>query len=477
MTPQDREASGPYSRMLAAAGTFGGTVGSAFPVLSSIMGPTEWFLRAAAKAVSSFGYSKPVEPTRPMRTLNALTTYQHNSDGFETAINLGLTADTRVGLMKLAGMDADEMTVDFLKRYHTRIDMFSYAKTTGRDTVLWTIDQSVNQLYDRESNAAYRACSMPLYLANMAWYWRGDLTFTFTAVRTIFHSGKLLIGFIPYNEENDTTPGVADAMDYHSVVWDLSSASTVEFTVPFTSSSAWSTFSRDNGQIFVSVISPLVCPANVAQSVPITVTVGCADNFAVAGVRSLHSPVTYYGDDPLAEEPRDSESFFDVAQADLPYATLSSADAELYCIGNAFRSLKQVLNVAQVIQPVSVTAGDVYKSIDCNWIATASRAKVGSSYNSHAAIMGLYSLYRGSWGLTATVPLGEVVEATWASTGRVRARDILTVSVPYYSETTRSLFIGGKAVTLFAKATPLLEANAGDDFQAGYFVHLPWVKV
>lgn len=488
--PGDREARGPYSSMLRAAGNFAGTVGAAIPSLSAVTGPTDWFLRNAARAVSAFGYSKPAEPQKPTRNIPMLTSNQHNCDGYEVPLNLGFTADTKVGAMTLAGIDMDEMTFDFIKQVETRFAVFMLATTTGRDALLWSIDHSPAKLHDTESVADFRAATAPMFLANFGKYWRGDLVLRFKAVRTRFHGAKLLVGFIPHNSDNDTVPSVADALDYHSVVWDLSAVDEIEFAVPYTSNKAWSNFDDDNGQIFVSVIAPMVCPSNVAQQIPIEVSVRCADNFAVAGygmaknTSPVHRYGTFAGSSPLGEAHLSSSSVLVTQAAPLPYTTLSHEDAELYCIGNAMRSLKQILNVGMRMDPKSVASyppGDgKFTDHVYDWLLTTEVSTTSSTNIPHALIAPMYALWRGGWVLTATVPDNAMLEVSLNPYTTVTGKDIVTAVVPYTAAFSRSIWTDSKMqATVTTKFGQYLTVtgHAADDFQLGYFKYLPWLKI
>jgi len=466
--------------MMSAAGTFSGAVGRAIPMLSNITGPTEWFMRTAANAVSALGYSKPLEVNRPQNTIRSVTTNQHNFDGFEPSLNLGFAADTKIGSMPLAGLDVDEMSFEFLKSVSTRFDLFNFAKTSGRDTVLWSKEQKISDFYDQESAQSLRTATMPQYLANFGKYWRGDLVINFQAVRTQFHSGKLLIGFIPHNDDNDVTPSVADVLDYHSVMWDLSVTDSVEFTLPFTSARAWSNFDFDNGQVFVSVVAPLSCPANVAQSIPITVSVKCGDNFCVAAQQSVHVLGTYGGPDVATQNKLAINTVF-AAQTGAPYATLSSEEAELYCVGNALRSSKQLLSKSIPVTGTPFALLPPYAHITehaVDWPAQCKAHHAEQTDNFHALIMGAYALRRGSWNCTAiSDSFNVMIEANTDASTSVRGRDILSVSVPYYSDTTRRTDTPAQKVTYTAEGHLFFEAHAGDDYQLGCFLHTPWLLI
>lgn len=478
--PADQETEKPYSGMMRAAGNFAGALGRAVPSLSVVTGPTEWFTRTAANAISSFGYSKPLEVERATKTIQGVSTHQHNCDGYIPTLNLGFGADTKLGLMQLAGLDKDEMSFEFLKGIPTRFDMFNFAKTDGRDTLLWSRDQTVSKLYDQENTLDdLRTATVPLFLANFARFWRGDLVLNFTAIRTQFHAGKLLIGFIPHNDDNDTVPSVAEVLDYHSVVWDLSVTDNIEFTLPFTSSRAWSDFDYDNGEVFVKILSPLVAPENVASSVPITVSVACGDNFAVAAQQTVHMVGTYGGAAVTESDNLPENTAFQV-EGDVPYTTLSSDDAELYCIGNAMRSCKQLISKAVPIvgTPVGILPPESNLfSTSLDWVGSTLDAANKKTDNFHSLVMGAYGLHRGSWSLTAIADtFGSLLEARTDTSTVVRSRDTLSISVPFYSPTSRRQATSDIAAHITHRGKVFFEVNAGDDFQLGCFLHTPWVS-
>jgi hypothetical protein len=231
----------------------------------------------------------------------------------------------------------------------------------------------------------------------------------------------------------------------------------------------------------------MVCPANVSQTFPIEVCVRCADNFMVAGYKKMNMHGTYHSGTPPTESNVLPVSHF-VGQAGTgttPYTTLSYEDAELYCIGNAMRSLKQVLNVGVAATPTvvenwPVAPDDKFTTRTYDWVYDAQHASQQGTNNPHAIIHALYAFWRGSWSLTTIVDPGSLVEATTDQYTTITATDIITVTVPYRSKTTRSAFGElGQFVKVDTKKDIHVSAtaHAGDDFQLGYTKYLPWLKI
>lgn len=125
-------------------------------------------------------------------------------------------------------------------------------------------------------------------------YWRGDIEYKIQIIASKFHTGTLMITFVPGNDLND---------DYdinilklsHSEIIDISSTREFTFRAPWYSVNAWkrtrglSTFKDvSTGKLFVKVLNPLICVAQVVNSLTCNVFVRAADNFELAIPRLTH---------------------------------------------------------------------------------------------------------------------------------------------------------------------------------------------
>lgn len=461
--PTDAEATGPLSSVLSAASNLATVMYNNIPVptLSGVLGPTAWFLRAASNAASSFGYSNTIDTRPPIVKYDGYSQYKHNADGADVTMNLGLVHDAHVAPMKLGGRDEDEMSIDFIKAICVRTNMFTWSTTDGRGVTLHSQDHIISGYVNAESGADKWMPSTVAYLSNFTRYWRGDIRLTFSVASTQFHSGKLLIGFIPRNANDDVIPAVDVTYDYHSVLWDISATKTIDFVVPFMYYKAWATRGEDMGQIFVSVVTPLVAPTNVSTSVPIVMSVCGTESFAVASVRGMHETVA--------------------TQAD--FVTTSTQEAELYCIGSALRSMKQLLNLAEQVYPTKFSILDPpADEYSFSFVEHATNDAATPTTRVHSAIINSYHFWRGGYRVFAYGPKDVVIKAYLEnrSTTVAIAPTRIDVTVPYESVTSRTKVTEDRQpkvhIAVPTDTAMLFEAYAADDFQLGYFTHTPWQR-
>ncbi|AVM87420.1 polyprotein [caecilivirus A1] len=117
-------------------------------------------------------------------------------------------------------------------------------------------------------------------VASQFLYWRGDIEYVFTAYPTKYHSGRLLLVFIPANESSlpGAIPMEAASMGF-SAVWDFCGPqSTFTFRVPWVSETPYKVVNSNValgmglvGVMRVYIYNRLTAPANVSQGITINV--------------------------------------------------------------------------------------------------------------------------------------------------------------------------------------------------------------
>nr|CAD6468504.1 Genome polyprotein [Sphenigellan virus] len=151
-------------------------------------------------------------------------------------------------------------------------------------------------------NSGYEQLSATTNLASICQqfcHWRGDIVYHFQVFPTKYHSGRIMVSFVPGNEDTDVAGLTLKAMSTcQSAVFDISgTVSTLVFRVPFVSDTAYkfNTYADDRiqsnsadwtvnkqyrkqygiwsstGILVVKVYSKLACPADVQQYVNINV--------------------------------------------------------------------------------------------------------------------------------------------------------------------------------------------------------------
>lgn len=142
------------------------------------------------------------------------------------------------------------------------------------------------------------------YIANAFVYWRGGIRIDLEFIATHFHSGKLLVGFVPNNEIGPivgSLPTIDDVSTANPcVVVDLQQSSSMSFVVPFVSSTPYKLTTPEDaftnidentmvGTLFIFVQNSLVNAANVTPTVEINMYARGAEDFEVAVPSDLDS--------------------------------------------------------------------------------------------------------------------------------------------------------------------------------------------
>jgi hypothetical protein len=253
---------------------------SAIPLLSSVAGPASWFLDAASKVAWSFGFSKPQVVTAPGRVQRELITYMPNTDTPDASTMLAYSCDNQISNLQVAATDLDEMSIDYLKQIPTWFTRFGWLESNAVGTIIYNTVLTPSEFittYSDTKNTLY--CHSPVgALSWMFAYYTGSVTFTFRFTRTQFHSGRLAIIYMPY-EDYLTTPTInlASLAYCHHTIIDIRESNIATINFPYVNTVPWRTcgYSADAyGSVSVMVIDPLVAPANVPTSINVNVE-GC----------------------------------------------------------------------------------------------------------------------------------------------------------------------------------------------------------
>ncbi|AJT58559.1 polyprotein [Graminella nigrifrons virus 1] len=129
-------------------------------------------------------------------------------------------------------------------------------------------------------------------VASLYKQWRGSLEFKFDIISTMFHTGRLLVAYIPnfYGDDNSVT--IEQARNSACAEFTLQDATSFTFVVPYISNSVW--WSRkytgphkygENAapsKLFVFVLNPLIPMESVVDSVTIVPYIRAGEDFEVS---------------------------------------------------------------------------------------------------------------------------------------------------------------------------------------------------
>jgi hypothetical protein len=349
-------------------------LGRGIPAISSITGTAAWAMRIASNLASSFGWAKPTYLDANMRMMVTTNTYQHNCDGVDNTYNVGLFSDNHVvPVSGFAGTDVDEMAFSYILGQWALICNGSLSTTdtagqikygvnlTPRSmwyNVVWNYPQSfANATVANPSGFFTTPC---FYVSNAFQMWKGGFEFRIKIAKTKFHTGRLVLAFVPVDGQPSPTPGSGlfapvlypsgSPMHYESAVWDLREGNTFQFICPFISEYSYLKVGnatndvQDYGNFIITVLDPLQAPSTVATVIPFAIEMRCLPDF------EFQLPMT-----PLFSPSPFSQTSW-VAQSILPTTTASDAQR---CTGEQCRSVKQLISRACGLAGGTIT-GNTY---------------------------------------------------------------------------------------------------------------------
>lgn len=521
--------------------TYAGTI----PSLSSIALPVSWAFDAFTKVSAHYGWSKPSDGSYSMAMLRSTARGINTCADTDFANPMGYYANNEVECLPgFAGNDYDEMSICYLTCKPGLIAQTKLRTTDSRDRVKWVTPVSPSNFVFQSSENGFAQLSsmglgtttavgvnkagfLPSPIAFCASYfdrWRGDLIFRFKFTTTKFHSGKLLIGYVPGEDVSDggaTAGGFSQApnnttrFDFHSAVIDLRNTEEYDFRVPFTYPAAWCDTgmrrsvagnfgTRNTGSVFVKIVEPLTAPANVAQDVVMLVEV-----LSDCGLE-LSQPITsQYATLTPTQQP------VLIAQSQQK----ADFDATRYVSGERILSLKQL-----AMRPMwfsrPLTGGQrVITEAHIDYAYPAEFVPVSGKYNqplhNHATILSnlscLYALTRGSI-IARMIPARTddseppndfkarfMSYVTWAVSGTTDARSaaqsvefdsVNMVKIPFYAANNRCR-TGWSSLYNISGGAPAVNRSlligppypdfqnvgygicAADDYQLGAFTGVP----
>lgn len=355
-TPSEKESNragqGPVSSVLLGFSKAASIVAEV-PMLSSFASTASWALDIAGRSAKAAGFSKPPMLGPVTRVINGSSHYLGNTDGFDSAQYLSATSNPSVSTVSgFAGTDIDEMSISYIA---------SIPAWFG--TLDWDPENSGGTLASIELTPSYFAQSRtfstlvvenltPVAMIGKAFHsWRGSLVFTFKFVKTIYHSGRLALTFVPRTTDISTIvydPAYANYL--HREIVDIRKCNEITITVPYVGHNPFLGQGESFGQLVVSVVDNLVSPANVPSNVSILMEVSGGPDIEFArplGRNTLIGGIqgtVFLGATPQMGDPCE---IADTMIGSSSIVASSTINAEM-CIGEKVTSLRSLLKIAKV---------------------------------------------------------------------------------------------------------------------------------
>jgi len=376
------------------------------PVIGAFMGPVSWAANLASGVASIFGWSKAMVNVIPGVMAKQQERYSACSDGGETAYPLSMTCDNHIAVNDCCSIRGeDEMSFAFLKKKPALVDTFDWSVNDAAGTSKYTklvSPYTVSRLTSRVIGATttiYMTGPPLNYISDQFQLWRGSIKVRISFVKTIFHSGRLMVTFNPIVGMGYTQPAVTlvGSTPMLREIVDIRECSEIELVLPFYSATNYLNWDEISGSLKITVMSELRVPESAANNISVLLFYSGGDDLELEVPRSttLGGPYTTQVGDMAISRTIGGD----------PSKALSTMFAE-QSTGEMFMSIKQLLarfsNVASSVTIAAPVLGSAIYVWPYPTNVTRSQAATGALINgaigadAYTLYAPLYAFYRGS---------------------------------------------------------------------------------
>lgn len=276
---------------------------SNIPYLSSFVTPLAWASGVASKVISAFGFSKPVTTLSPSIQFFRNRPLYNTSDGVDTADVLALTMSNAIKVDPGAGLTGlDEMSMAYLLGINSVVyrSLWDIAAEGGELLSAFPLYPLGLKSNVSANTNVLNAAMIPhpiAFLADLFDKYRGSLTLTVDLAKTIFHSGRLLITFVPstgnlrlYNAV--PTIGASSGTfaqfrettrNCHKDIIDIRKGNKFVINFPYMALTPYTNVEHSYGTVYMHILNPLVAAdAAVAPSIDFSFSFKAGEDFEFA---------------------------------------------------------------------------------------------------------------------------------------------------------------------------------------------------
>lgn len=280
------ESTGPVTKICDTVSNVSSSL-SDVPIIGKFASGISWASRLAKGVSSVLGFSKPEELNTPQIVTNKTGLYMGNVEGKDHSRVLAQIPDNCVDSRSFNPTKIDEMShaaivsrPNIVKRFTTgtshmtdRLKLFS-----------WPVTPFV---YEPTSTGETFSLGSISYLAALHKYWRGELQYFLTCVKTQYHSGRIVVIYFPGLTEEELPERYEETLSTnYNAIYDLRADDDSElsltnpFVIPYAAAEPWKrvfevqngkTFSKQKafttGSVGVYTLNNLVAPDTVDDNV------------------------------------------------------------------------------------------------------------------------------------------------------------------------------------------------------------------
>lgn len=262
---------GPISSVAAKVAIVSDELGS-FPILGEFSRNVGWIARFMAKSANAFGFSKPINLEPSTRMTRSVLPMMGSADTISQGMPLSLMSDNETVIHTgIQRTTEDEMDLSFIAQKYSYFVTYTWSSAAAADTLIANIPMTLTLF---SANYGKGQTYIPYLFASQFFrFYRGGYKIRIKFVKTPFHSGRLMIGFIPqfrtYNSSTITTNG----QNIYREAVDIRETSECEFCIPFVSPELYIEPIVSLGSFVITILDPLVAPNTVSQSIPMIIEV------------------------------------------------------------------------------------------------------------------------------------------------------------------------------------------------------------
>lgn len=436
------------------------------PMLSSFSNTVAWALEIAGNGAKAFGFSKPSNQGPTQRMTPFAAAYAGQVDGIDQGVMLAASiTNSVVNLPGFAGTDIDEMDITHIATIPSWIRTVSWpqASTTGTLLSTFPLCPTTYQLVRSFSGVAVTNTNPAAFVGNMFHSWRGSLVFKLKFVKTIYHSGRLSIVFIPRDSSISAAAADFTKNGYlHQQIIDIRECNEVSITVPYVSMNPYLQQGDSFGDLNIYVVDQLVSPATVPSTIPILVEMAggpdiefakpLGNNTSIGGAQGT----VFIGATPQMGE---ECSLVDTTIGSTNISASTTINSEI-CIGEkvvSFRSLLKIFRVQgfQTAKAAAQCQSMTHTTINAHYWDATPTLNLPYAYGDLYDLLGACYLYsRG--GMAIKWYSGPIAHIAYLQVGNSASEYIIRANVDSFGTAVSNRALnGGKYVCGHPDATYL----------------------
>lgn len=219
------------------------------PIIGNVVKNVNGAAASILNLFANFGLGKPTNIEKATPVVIDATRFFCNSDGVDNGHIMTLRAANQIEpLPGFAGSEVDELSLKYLMQTLQYIDSFTITTDNAVGDAVWTSKNTLwkeDLLQDRKmtfaTDTTYNYSAQPIlqwYIGSNFTYWKGDIIYHITLVKTDYHSVRLKFVYDPMATLG--TDIAYDSSEYcYSVVLDFRDKTDFYVRVPFVSSTPW----------------------------------------------------------------------------------------------------------------------------------------------------------------------------------------------------------------------------------------------